>query len=243
MKDDATKYFLDTVKKQLSEKNSVSNKSQDVSSFPLAVGQCLYVMNFKTQQITFQKRVKEVLGYNADEFTFDLALNCYHPEDQDMLNRLLKATVSFARENNVSQHVGYYVSSRVKHKNGTFKKILRQSNIYETDNEGKLISNLSLLTDISFIDTGKQVQWEFKAPGLDAEKFRKHVMRQYADFFSKRELEILHKLCDGKTSSSVAEELNISKHTVDGHRRKMLEKSHCTNTIELINFGKMNGLI
>ncbi len=238
-----TNFFLKNVKEQLDGKVSFNERGRDVTSFPLAIGQCLYIMNFQKQEIVFQKGIKEVLGYEPHEFTFDLALNYYHPEDQDMLNRLLKATIAFSRENNVNENVGYYISSRIKHKDNSYRMILRQSNIYEVDGEGNMISNLSLLTDISFLNLSKQVQWEFKAPGLDSKKFRKYIMKEYTNFFSVRELEILKLLKDGSTSENVAKKLNISKHTVDGHRRKMLEKSNCSNTIELINFGKMNGLI
>ncbi len=60
---------------------------------------------------------------------------------------------------------------------------------------------------------------------------------------SERELEILNYLIKGQTSSEISKQLFISKHTVDGHRRSMLKKCKCKNTIALINFCKNKGFL
>ncbi len=51
---------------------------------------------------------------------------------------------------------------------------------------------------------------------------------------TKREKEIIQLILDGKTSKEIAEELFISKYTVDTHRRNMLKKTGSNNFIELI---------
>lgn len=54
------------------------------------------------------------------------------------------------------------------------------------------------------------------------------------DTLSPRELEILELLAKGKTSKEIAENLFISKTTVDTHRRNLLEKTGCRSTSELL---------
>lgn len=49
-----------------------------------------------------------------------------------------------------------------------------------------------------------------------------------------REEEVLDLLIQGKTSQSICEDLEISKTTVDKHRRNILDKTNCDNTNELI---------
>jgi len=51
---------------------------------------------------------------------------------------------------------------------------------------------------------------------------------------SEREKEIARFICRGKTSQEIAEILFISKHTVDTHRRRILEKLGVKSTTELI---------
>jgi DNA-binding NarL/FixJ family response regulator len=77
----------------------------------------------------------------------------------------------------------------------------------------------------------------------DKNSILENMSKPFSNLFSDRELEVLKLLKDGFTSAVIAQKLFISKHTVDGHRRKMLKKSNCSNTIELINFSKNNGLL
>lgn len=120
---------------------------------------------------------------------------------------------------------------------------MRQSTTFDIDKQGKIISNLSVITDISFLNTSDRVEWKFVAPGLDPDRFKKYVMKEYKGFFSEREIEIINCLAKGCSSKEIAKQLNLSKHTVDTHRRKILNKSKCKNTVDLINYCKYNGLL
>lgn len=55
-----------------------------------------------------------------------------------------------------------------------------------------------------------------------------------ANLLSKRELEVLEMVVQGKTSKEIAEELFISKTTVDTHRGHILEKTGSRSTSELM---------
>lgn len=235
--------YLNNLSEKLKKRTTVKRSFAEIETFPLAHGQCMYVLDFKERTAIYQKGVTELLGYTPEEFTFDLVISTYHPNDYEIVTRLIQATLRFASEHNVSKDVGFFLTYRIRRKDGSYIKVLRQSNVYETDPNGKIISNISMLTDISFIDTSEKVQWKFDAPGLDKKEFNKYITYQYADFFSERELNVLQLLKNGVTSAAIAKQLNISKHTVDGHRRNMLRKSNCTNTIDLINFSKNNGII
>jgi len=61
--------------------------------------------------------------------------------------------------------------------------------------------------------------------------------------FTEREAEILRHLCEYKTREEIADELFISKRTVDRHVENMLAKSGFSSTIELIIYVVSNGWI
>jgi DNA-binding CsgD family transcriptional regulator len=50
---------------------------------------------------------------------------------------------------------------------------------------------------------------------------------------SAREIEVLKLVIAGLTSEKIAEELNLSKRTVEGYRRNLLMKTRSRNTAEL----------
>lgn len=50
---------------------------------------------------------------------------------------------------------------------------------------------------------------------------------------TRRQVEIARRIFQGKTSAQIAEELFLSKHTVDTHRRNILKLTGCKSTTEL----------
>ncbi len=63
------------------------------------------------------------------------------------------------------------------------------------------------------------------------------------DTLSSREREILVAVCRGLSNVEIAEELFISKRTVDKHRANILEKTGCKNTASLVVYAIRSGLV
>ncbi len=62
----------------------------------------------------------------------------------------------------------------------------------------------------------------------------KNPIAESPKILSKREKEILILLIEGKLSKEIGDILNISKQTVDTHRKNMLRRNGLSNTGELI---------
>ena len=60
---------------------------------------------------------------------------------------------------------------------------------------------------------------------------------------SVREREILVAVCRGLSNQEIADELFISKRTVDKHRANILEKTGCKNTANLVVYAIKRGLV
>lgn len=235
--------FLDDFGKELSKRTYVPRPFSDLDNYPLAKGQTIYLLDYQTKKIAYQKGLNDFFGLETEDYNFEQLLSNYHPADADIVMRLVKATLLFAADNDVSHSLGFFLTYRVRHQNGTYIKVLRQSNVFDKDEKGQIISNTSLLTNIDFLDSSNCVQWKFDAPGLDQQKFKEYVSKAYSDFFTERETQIIRFLKKGNSSLEIATALNLSKHTVDTHRRKILKKSNCKNAIELLFFCNQNGLV
>jgi RNA polymerase sigma factor (sigma-70 family) len=59
---------------------------------------------------------------------------------------------------------------------------------------------------------------------------------------SSREREVLQLIAESKTSTEIGKHLHISAHTVDSHRRKIMEKLDVHNVVDLVKFAIRNGL-
>jgi DNA-binding CsgD family transcriptional regulator len=235
--------FLTEQKQKLKEKSATSRSFVVLEEWSLSPTQCMYVSNYQQRKITFQRGVKQMLGYTKREFNHNLIHTFIHPDDIDMVQRLTKAAIAYVIDRNLVDDGQMFLTYRVRKKNGDFVKVMRQTNVFEKDSDGRFISNLSVLTDVSFMSTVNTVDWKFLASDLDAEEFKDYVKEEYDDFFSDREKQIITYIAQGMQSYEIAGHLNISKHTVDTHRRKLLKKAGCKSTIELVSFCQKNGII
>jgi len=75
------------------------------------------------------------------------------------------------------------------------------------------------------------------------QKIKLHEHEDKSTILSKREKEILLKICEGLSNQEIAQLLFISKRTVDKHRANLLGKTNSKNTASLILFAIKNKLI
>lgn len=72
--------------------------------------------------------------------------------------------------------------------------------------------------------------------------YRKHVTDPI-DLLSSREREVLQMLAEGKTNKEVAVALNLSVHTVDAHRGRIMEKLNLHSIGEMVRFAMRSGIV
>ncbi|WP_158275687.1 response regulator transcription factor [Marinilabilia rubra] len=67
--------------------------------------------------------------------------------------------------------------------------------------------------------------------------------KKHSISYTKREIEILELIARGMSNHEIADQLNISVYTVDGHRRNLISKAGVKNSANLIFFAIQNGII
>jgi DNA-binding NarL/FixJ family response regulator len=64
----------------------------------------------------------------------------------------------------------------------------------------------------------------------------------YSDTLSDREMDVLKLICKEHTNQEIADQLFLSKRTVEGHRQRILEKVGAKNTVGLIVYAIAMGI-
>jgi len=236
--------FIKQIEESINEK-SIKNKSfKPIEAFSIFKNECVYLVDFSQNKIIYKKGFKNVLGFQEDEITLDFLFNNIHPDDTDIVHRIIRATIIYCLEhpNNSANNV-LSIRYRRKRKDGTYINILSHSTIYELDEKGRLSKGLAKLTDVSFMDTAKNINWNFKADNLNEIAFKQQVYKAYKNFFTDREIEIIIEINKGLTNKLIGKKLYISEYTVAAHRKNILKKSHCHSQNELILFCKGRGII
>lgn len=207
-----------------------------------------YVFNMYTTKFdVVSENISEILGYSQDEFTIPLFLEIIHPDDKSYFLNFEYKVVEFFKALPYEKAKYYKVQydMRLRKKDGKYIRILHQAIQVDYD-EKNYYRTLSLDTNITHIKPEGTPC--FSIVGLDGEPSYynikdTNVFTKSFDIFTKREKEILKCVVEGKNSKTIAEELFISLHTVNTHRKAILAKADCKNPIDLINKSIKEGWI
>lgn len=96
------------------------------------------------------------------------------------------------------------------------------------------------------IDAIKTGAFDYLLKPVNINELKAALLRYQVKFQSKlnkRELDIIRLLAKGFNSKVIGEKLFISHHTVDTYRRKILEKTGCKNSTEVISYAFDHSLI
>lgn len=208
-----------------------------------------FVFNIKKGDFDLvSSNILDVLGYTQEEFTVPLLLSKIHPDDQAFFLNFENKVVSFFAGLSVKQIPNYKVSYdyRVLTKRGDYKRILQQVLTINYDTQGRILRTLGVHTDISLLKQNGIPKLSFIGINGEPSFYNvnvKEVFKASIIQLTKREREVLLLLIDGLTSTTISIRLDISKQTVDKHRKNLMSKLDCVNTLELISKALQQGLI
>jgi len=212
--------------------------------YPLLPSQAIYIADMQELFIPYQRGIERLLGYSEQEFDFDLLMQIYHPDDCERYTYLVKIANEWIRKSKLEPFTFEATFDyRVRKKNGSYIKVLRQSTAFESCLEKSIKSSFSIISDISRIKTDTSVNLSVLQLNTGRIILVDKEENPEPTHFTKREKEILLKIKKGLNSQAIADDFNCSKHTVDTHRRKMLRKAGCKNTVELIGLCSRLGII
>jgi len=187
--------------------------------------------------------LKEMFGEGVKSY-----MSFIHTEDlaiHEEVNHLLFQTLSEC--NYEEKHrLRIMLNFRLRKSNGDYAQILQLTRILELEPDGTIQSLLVVLQEfnhaidfpkryIRFLGVSHQEQlYEYQ---IQSREIVKLVLP------SKREKEIIGFLVAGHDSQQIADRLFISKHTIDTHRRRILQKFYLKNTHELSYLVSMTRLL
>jgi DNA-binding CsgD family transcriptional regulator len=199
-----------------------------------------FILNHQSFSYEFvSKEVKDILGYHPYEFNLQFMNGLIHPDDRSWFLSFGTSVLDFFSKLPIEKLLKYKVryDIRLRKLNGNYVRMLYQGMLLEHDENGRFLRTLSVLTDINYL---KQVGIPaLSFIGIDGEPSYHNVALnniyiESKDELTSREKQVLRLLMEGKLSKEISFILQISKQTVDTHRKNMLHKKNLNNTGELI---------
>jgi DNA-binding CsgD family transcriptional regulator len=199
-----------------------------------------FILNHQSFAFEFvSKEVEDILGYHPFEFNIQFMNGIIHPDDRSWFLSFGKSVSDFFSKLSLEKLMKYKVRYDIRFRklSGDYARMLYQGILLEHDENGKLLRTLSVLTDITYLKQEGIPALSFI--GMDGEPSYYNVALnniyiESKDELTRREKQVLKLLMEGKLSKEISYILQISKQTVDTHRKNMLHKKNLSNTGELI---------
>ena len=137
------------------------------------------------------------------------------------------------------KHMSYTWNYRIKNGQGIYVNIVQNTTPLQFDENNKPIvglahytvlnepMNLNISACAKILNENNEYKTLF---------FKNMSSTNLLDGISERERDVVRLLLRNKTSEEIANVLNISKHTVDTHRRNILKKLNAGSTAELVTY-------
>jgi DNA-binding CsgD family transcriptional regulator len=178
-------------------------------------------------------------------------MNAMHPEDRGILGGsiglVLKINEFLSPEKSLKTRLNVYC--RMLDANNKYRWVLQQFPDKYYGKDGKGHSTLIVTTDLSNFALDLKCMATIVDPSDNEFNFyatsvpKQEITRIDIPPISKREHEVLLLMTKGLNSPQIAENLFISYHTVENHKRNLRQKTNSKTSAELIHYVWNNNLI
>lgn len=206
-----------------------------------------YIFDVSNTKFEFiSDNMATILGYDPKSIGVAEFVEKIHPEDLPYFVQCENAIVEFSKTISPEQLLNYKISYdyRIKKKDGNYIRILQQVITIDMDKEsGKIFKTLGIHTNITHIKPLESANNEsvLSFIGMHGQRSYSKTRGELLDIreesfsmLTDRQKQIVSCLMNGMSSQEIADNLFISKNTVDTHRRKILEIMRVSNTQQLI---------
>lgn len=199
-----------------------------------------FILNFNDYSVEkLGGSFNEIYGYNFKKLTFENMMLCYTEEDiidmQDKEKNICNFLFNYLTKEEIYNYkVCYLVKTTTA--NGQNKIILHQSKTIELSPEGKILKTLVVHTDITHLNPklDNKISFISKNKSFYSYGFNEYLVL-YQDYnLTKKEIEIIENIANGKSEIDISEELNITIHTVKSHKKNIFRKTKVKNSAELV---------
>ncbi|MFZ6053353.1 response regulator transcription factor [Halocola ammonii] len=218
-----------------------------------------FIFNWYTIEMEYvDPNIKNILGIEPEDWSEVKYLEMQTEESLAQTQMKEAAVGRYCSEIIPSKDLPYYKSSyfvTMVTPEGKKKRILHQSNTLTLSDNGTTervfcvhtdLSHMKILKDetVSMLGmNGRPSYYNIGAENQAEKSDELAILKLDSNEFSDRELEIIERLSKGETAKEIAERLEVKENTVRTHRQRILEKSGCRNTAELVTKCLVQGLI
>jgi len=187
----------------------------------------------------------QIMGIEPEVLTSFHFKEATHPDDLKRHELALVKLFKVAHDLFVAKEGYMLVSSNFRLRNpaGNFANQLIQCYLFRSPDPWNTVHLLHISTDLSWYKKLKHGSHFYAGKDLSYFRYPDDDLLMTGKIFSDREFEIIKLIKDGHNSEQIASKLFLSKHTVNTHRKRILDKTGKAHISDLIYFLGEQGLL
>ena len=191
------------------------------------------------------ERIRQMIGVEPDELNPSHFVELTHPDDLSRFGLLRALTFTVEKEVRETQKGSALASFSIRLRNpsGVYFNFVCQAYFFYSEFPRKTVFLLQVISKLDWYHPKKGFYHHYLGKDLSLFKFPDEDLVNIGPCYSSRELEIIKLIEAGLSSKEIADKLFLSVHTVNTHRRNILENSGKGHISELIYDLKHQGLL
>ncbi|HEY4061382.1 MAG TPA: helix-turn-helix transcriptional regulator [Puia sp.] len=215
-----------------------------------------YLLDYTTGKYVFLSPGIEVLSGFKLSYCMDGGVEFftgrYEQIDFNVIARhVFRENRQFLKELPVEQHPDFMFSYNLRFRNrkGELASIIQHHSMIQSTPAGTPILSFGYVYPANLLINEKRTFYAISrirpSVGLSGEQplIQKCFFHFEEDsLLSQREREVLKWMSDGLSSKQIAARMHVSIHTINNHRKNMLQKTNCNNVAEILKYGLLHRL-
>jgi DNA-binding CsgD family transcriptional regulator len=200
---------------------------------------------------------KSILGLDGSQILekdkgMQIAVGLFYPQHAKQFSTvILPSFLELCKENIADDGVKKMkmtYTNKLMTSSGSYRWFYHQITMLDTDENGMPLIAIKLINDIDDLKSDDNINFvvsKKNASGIYEIIYEKLLQSSSENTIAitSREKEIIQLTSQGLSSKSIADELFISTHTVNTHKKNMLKKLNLTSSSQLVRFAMANGVL
>lgn len=193
-----------------------------------------YVCNLSTGKIEESHGLVTLLNYPNKPDSVEAIDALTHPADRKRIHEILATLCEFGLKKEITSTDRLSCTYRIR-LGKKYIQIHRKSGLVKKENTGELLnwSNIYANPELTPLN---YVRFKWTGKNISHLELTDRLSRKKTALFTRKELEILTILNEGKSSSHAADSLQISKGTLKKHLSNMFKKTRAKSRIQLLKY-------
>jgi DNA-binding CsgD family transcriptional regulator len=180
------------------------------------------------------------------------AVDIFHPDHAIQFSTvILPAFLELCKDNvadNGVKKLKMTYTNKLMTTSGSYRWFFHQITMLDTDEDGMPLISVKLINDIDDLKTDDNINLVVSKRNKDGvyDIILEKTIQATAEHnitITTREREIIQLTSQGLSSKGIADELFISAHTVNTHKKNMLKKLNLASSSQLVRYAMANGVL